>query len=231
MDLTLLRRTLEEQEEDEEGSMDGLGEDLGDLVDSKALNEHGHSQEEEEEYLSYFLNDYVRSFWLHETRLTQELRNVTVVFVSFTGKPFFDHRDPDGADTTLHVIQNIISRTQDICSSLDGLFSNLFVDEKGCGGLLIFGLSANSGEEQHRRGVMAGVQISQVIRECGLDGGAGVTCGSVFAGLVGSSVRHDFTILGDTVNTAARLMGHAKKLPAEVGMISEDIYTYVSLPS
>ena len=40
----------------------------------------------------------------------------------------------------------------------------------------------------------------------------GITTGKVFSGIVGTSgARREFSILGDKVNLAARLMGHAKK--------------------
>jgi adenylate cyclase len=39
--------------------------------------------------------------------------------------------------------------------------------------------------------------------------GVGVHAGSAFVGKVGASGVHDFTALGDTVNTAARLQGEA----------------------
>lgn len=57
----------------------------------------------------------------------------------------------------------------------------------------------------------------EIIRAVGYHGtgepwltvGVGVHAGNAFAGKIGSSGVHDFTVLGDTVNTAARLQAEA----------------------
>ena len=63
--------------------------------------------------------------------------------------------------------------------------------------------------------------------------GVGVHCGRAFCGRIGTDSVHDFTVLGDTVNTAARLQGQAQ--PGEVVM-SDAMYrivadAYPDLPS
>lgn len=49
---------------------------------------------------------------------------------------------------------------------------------------------------------------------------AGVHCGSVIAGLLGISSKRDFTIIGDTVNTAARINAQAAELPEQRYLVS-----------
>ena len=40
----------------------------------------------------------------------------------------------------------LLYRTQELVDALDGIVTNVFVDEKGVGGLLIFGLTVKSQE-------------------------------------------------------------------------------------
>ena len=51
--------------------------------------------------------------------------------------------------------------------------------------------------------------------------GVGVHCGKAVVGNIGCDFRMDFTAIGDTVNTAARLEANAK---AGQVLISEDLY-------
>ena len=54
--------------------------------------------------------------------------------------------------------------------------------------------------------------------------GVGVNCGRAVVGNIGCSFRMDYTAIGDTVNTAARLEANAKR--GQV-LISEDVYNIV----
>ena len=51
----------------------------------------------------------------------------------------------------------------------------------------------------------------------------GIASGQAFCGVVGSKTRHEYTLMGDTVNLAARLMGHASKYNLQ---ILADVVTY-----
>ena len=80
---------------------------------------------------------------------------------------------------------------------------------------------------------MAVTAASQLLQSVGFGspGGAwlplgiGVHAGLAFAGKVGAEGVHDFTVLGDTVNTAARLQAEAKA--GEV-VLSEAIFQDVA---
>jgi adenylate cyclase len=50
----------------------------------------------------------------------------------------------------------------------------------------------------------------------GLDAGIGVSSGTAVAGNVGAEQRHEYTVIGDPVNEAARLTEQAKGRPGRV---------------
>ena len=70
--------------------------------------------------------------------------------------------------------------------------------------------------------IMRGVMTLE--EEKALQVGAGVATGEVFVGNVGEGATKDYTVLGDTVNVAARLQGAAA--PGEI-LLTEESYAFV----
>ncbi len=61
--------------------------------------------------------------------------------------------------------------------------------------------------------------------EKGVEFGIGINCGNAIVGNIGSEKRMDYTAIGDTVNTAARLESNAKR--GQI-LISEELYSRVA---
>jgi len=82
----------------------------------------------------------------------------------------------------------------------------------GDGALVVFGLPEAQGDDA-ARAVAFATDLVAVIARWNLKGeydatvqiGVGLHCGEVFSGIIGEEARYEFTVLGDTVNVAARL--------------------------
>jgi adenylate cyclase len=84
-------------------------------------------------------------------------------------------------------------------------------------------------EDHARRAVMTAVEIMSAVTQS-TDGdnlavGAGITTGEAFVGNVGGGEVTDYTVLGDTVNVAARLESGAA--PGEI-LIAQETYNAVA---
>jgi PAS domain S-box-containing protein len=94
----------------------------------------------------------------------------------------------------------------------------------GDGLLAVFGLSGAA--DEHADSALAAVLelVDRVSRELedGIEVGVGMHTGSVIAGNVGGGGRLDFTVIGDVVNTAARIEG-ATRCTGDTILISEAV--------
>jgi class 3 adenylate cyclase len=96
-----------------------------------------------------------------------------------------------------------------------GGHANKFI---GDGLLAVFG-APDRFDDHALRGVAAALEIAAVVRErygSSLRVGIGVNSGRVIAGTVGGGGRLEFTVIGDTVNTAARVEGVTRETGDEV---------------
>ncbi len=58
--------------------------------------------------------------------------------------------------------------------------------------------------------------------------GVGLSAGTIFCGNIGSDLKRQFTVLGPTVNLAARCESACKELNASI-VLSEDVYDFLSV--
>ncbi len=102
-----------------------------------------------------------------------------------------------------------LARVVEIARELGGVVLSATEGDKGATAVVFFGAPTALADRQ-RRAVLAACAIRAEIPEVA----CGAASGRVFAGRVGSEARWDYSVLGDRVNTAARLMQAAA--PGEV---------------
>jgi class 3 adenylate cyclase/tetratricopeptide (TPR) repeat protein len=137
-----------------------------------------------------------------------EHRSIAVGFVEFAGA---DRLRADGETAFIDAIRYVINAAQEaaVANEVTLLATDLAED----GGKIIFtsGAPRSAGDDETR--------MLSTIRRIVHPGGrlrlrGGVTCGPVFAGDYGPFYRRTYSIAGDVVNLAARLM--AKAAPGQV---------------
>jgi class 3 adenylate cyclase len=133
-----------------------------------------------------------------------EMRKVSTCFVKVA---VADLMTDEGAKQA----QELTSLVQKCCYQHEGTFNKLLMDEKGLKFLLVFGLPPLVHTDDPTRAVLACFDMAKEFEaEFGrLEAKFGITTGRTYCGLYGSTSRKEYTVVGDRVNLANRLMSHA----------------------
>ncbi len=127
-----------------------------------------------------------------------ELRRVSILFVNL---PELNHTLP------LEDAQALMRAMQETLYYFEGSINKLNVDDKGVTLVAALGLPPLAHEDDAARAVQAALRIQQTLKAMGFANSTiGVTTGRVFCGVIGSQTRREYTMIGDAVNLAARLM-------------------------
>ncbi|XP_050818934.1 adenylate cyclase type 10 [Gopherus flavomarginatus] len=148
-----------------------------------------------------------------------ELRPVTIVFVNLQ----FDE-----SANTLHLCKAIHDanvKISDIIYVFRGKINKVFMFDKGCTFLCVFGLPGDKQADESTHALDSAFKIfnfcSERLMKIKLVS-IGVTSGPVFCGVIGHRVRHEYTVIGQKVNLAARMMMYYP------GLVSCDAVTYAN---
>jgi class 3 adenylate cyclase len=155
----------------------------------------------------YELTKYVSAGTISSIGKGQETDRVdrTLLFTDVRG--FTSYTEKHGAEAVVNVLNLLLESQSRIISALGGDIDKFVGDEI---------VAVFSGEKAPERACAAAARIQSMAlaRSADFDGlavGIGVATGMVIHGMVGSSHRADFTVIGDPVNIAARLCGMAKR--------------------
>lgn len=134
--------------------------------------------------------------WLAEYRL------LTLLFINL----------PDlNANTPLEQAQRIMQALQSSLYRFEGSINKISVDDKGATLVAALGMPPFAHEDDADRGVRAALEMQSKLKGLGWHCSIGITTGNIFCGIVGSKRRREYTVIGDIVNLAARLMQAAQE--------------------
>ncbi len=132
-----------------------------------------------------------------------ELKPMTVCFVGFQGIDYAT--DPEAAPK----LSNFMRAAQEIIYFYEGSVNKLAVGDKGSVLLVLFGAPPFFHEDDEIRAIASTLGLCKVAARHNLTVRVGLAAGTVFAGPLGAPQRREYSVIGDTVNLAARLMQKA----------------------
>lgn len=144
-----------------------------------------------------------------------EHRRVTVAFLRFRGIDVL--LAEEGEDAAAAVLEAMVTAVQSVVDAHGVTFLGTDIDAGGGKVILVTGAPASGGNDEERM-LLALRDIIEQPGRLGLQ--IGVHSGHVFAGDIGPSYRRAYTVMGDAVNLAARVMG--RSLPRAV-LATDDV--------
>ena len=147
-----------------------------------------------------------------DIRLGGVNQKVTVMFADIRGfTPMSEKLEPE---VVVEILNEYFTRVTDVIFDYGGTLDKYIGDAV----MAVFGAPISKGNDA-ANAVNAAIQIQRLLIELNRDAatrrwpelrvGIGINTGIVTAGNIGSPRRIDYTVIGDTVNTASRLMSNA----------------------
>lgn len=155
------------------------------------------------------LTDFLPAFMREKAALPEGLqvaehRRTTTLFLTFKGLDYeADHEVLRKVDAVYGAIAGAVRR-------FGGAVNKVDMGDKGSKALCVFG-TPTALERQEEMGCRAAMEIlgSRALRDTVQDLRIGVTTAPVFAAYVGCDERREYTVMGDGINLAARLMANS----------------------
>ena len=176
--------------------------------------------------LSPFLPPYARTCGREDevpVRVTPEHRRTVVVFVDVVGLNAVIDRA--GLDAAVEQLQAYAAMLTGLAAMYHGFVVSSDIATSGSKLIVTFGAPV-AHEYAPTNAVRFALELTDGLRRSGLEleHKIGVNGGHVFAGEVGPSFRRQYTVMGDAVNLAARLMAAAQ--PGQA-LVSRDLLAHV----
>ena len=154
----------------------------------------------------YLVEGLYEKLLVHSNEIEGEHRRVTVLFIHAWGIDY--EGDPDAAEK----LDRYVTLVEEVAHRYGGVLNKVDMYTKGDKLMVLFGAPA-AHENDEERALRCALDIRAEGARLGfeLHHRFGVNAGHVFAGIVGSPLRKEYTVMGDAVNLAARLMGMAEE--------------------
>lgn len=156
-----------------------------------------------------------------------EMREVSILFVRFDNFPLDANQLRGSTQAAVDRGNALMLHVQECVYKWEGSVNKFIVDDKGLLVLCVFGLPPMKHADDAKRAtgaarllvhstpdVMSKLLPAATSSVASITCSVGVSTGHVFCGVTGASTRREYTVLGRTVNLAARLMTVAQ--PNEV---------------
>jgi class 3 adenylate cyclase len=174
-----------------------------------------------------------------QRQVQSEYRPTTVMFCNFTGPDtLLDTWGEAGAKRVTDLLSDYFISMNEVISRFGGIVSRIDPYSQGSKLLALFGAPV-AHEDDAQRAISAALEMNSALMKLNQNwfrkwarhlppGGKknfmehriGITLGDTFAGQAGSPTRREYTVMGDEVNLAARLMSAAR--PWQI-LISEPV--------
>ena len=134
-----------------------------------------------------------------------EIRQVTILMLSLIDlpdlTPYWD--DPEVLLENVQAPNATFMHARDVVHHYDGVVNKIGASPQGAYMMVLFG-APKAHEDDPLRAVLAALELQERFTDAPLR--IGVNTGFVFAGDVGTAERREYTVMGDAVNLAYRLM-------------------------
>lgn len=160
-------------------------------------------QQQAEKALQCYVPGAIKARLNEQAEWLAELRRMAILFVGIGG---LDYEAPEAHQQ----LQDFLQAVQEIIYRFEGSLGKVAVDDKGTILLILFGAPPLFHEDDATRAVACALGLQAVAREQNLRVATGISEGPIFAGPVGAPSRREYTVIGDAVNLAARLMQYGR---------------------
>lgn len=164
-----------------------------------------------------------------------EIRNVYVMFVNPVVETKMTKNEKANREM-FKILNDIMNLSSMEIKRYNGHLRQFIVDDKGLVMIITFGLRGTTMPDMvARRALPATISIhNAIVNDLGIACKTGATIGEAYCGIVGGVKRHEYAVLGPSVNLAARLMA-SKSNPGilvdnNVRMLAHRSFGFNALP-